>query len=962
MKSKKTGETGERETNIAIGEVLSGMRANWEVKGEKYRGVTRKKQPDILILESGLSPVIIETEIEPANTLAADIMDKLGEKTQAGHTVSTVTGIKIPARYTKLTGKPLRSALQASRDLNYQIYTGVGSEHFKAFPRSGFLVGGCADLVAAIHSSMIMSRDVDRGVQIFMDAVSGSAEIINGLNKLVQKQISQILMQPADGQTWLMASFTLMNAALFHDRAAHAAGQPTRYELTSTKGGNSVDAGRLLSAWRQILSVDYYPIFNTAVAIVEKIGSRAHNDIMVLLFDATERIFSFRLQGASDLYGEIFQETISERKKLAANYTRPECAMLLSSTALPPTDDAIWKSKNALTQFRIADFACGTGILLLSAYKTMALRYEINSHKPMSKLHEAMMGKCIIGADVLPIAAHLTASALAGMYPEENFFNTQIYPVKQGGKRGLVGSLEWIKPEEKLDRSLIKTTSTGTAHENKVPPHHSCDVVIMNPPYSGTKSPGGRNDEGNPGILFSAFGVSRSEQRLMAKRANMLFKKKTCASSKAGLATFFMDLAHEKLKPSGKIGLVLPMTAATGTKWKNFRDIIAQKYTDVMVVSVRGSNPAETSMSGGTEISEILVAAKKCGDGERPSGRGLFLSLEHRPKSNLEAVIIGSAMIGMEANRLEDGPRGGSSIIPGTANYVLDYPLKNKVWGGGGVEDYSLLQIGHMLDRGILQMSHKKSTQFDVVRLGKIATMGVSHLQIAGLNQLNKKSVSFNGPFKWPEPLTSASKYPVFWGLEKANTMKRRPNLALSPIPGADDDRIKHVWETASHVHIRGHLRTTSERLCFSYTDGLVIGGNLWPSVCVKPQYAKALVLWGNSTLGILCRWQLSGKQHLGRSLIGLSDTKLIPVPNFPDMAKSTLRGFDASFDELCDVQLDTIMNMWRDPGRKSVDSAVLGSLGASGLEGELGKLREALCREPTINGGNLPPDLKILA
>jgi len=97
--------------------------------------------------------------------------------------------------------------------------------------------------------------------------------------------------------------------------AAQAVGQPTRYELTSIKGGNSIDTGRLLSAWRQILAVDYYPIFNTAVAIVEKIGSRAHNDIMVLLFGATERIFSFRLQGASDLYGEIFQETISERKK-----------------------------------------------------------------------------------------------------------------------------------------------------------------------------------------------------------------------------------------------------------------------------------------------------------------------------------------------------------------------------------------------------------------------------------------------------------------------------------------------------------------------------------------------------------------------------------------------------------------------------------------------------------------------
>lgn len=959
MKSKKMGETGEREINIAIGEVLSGMRSKWDVKSEKYRRVTRKKQPDILILESGLSPVIIETEIEPANTLAADIINKLGEKTRSGQTVSTVIGIRIPVSYTRLTGKLLRSALQTNRDLNYQIYTGVGSEDFRVFPRTGFLVGGCADLVAAIHSSMIMSKDIERGVQVFMDAVSGSAEVIKGLNKLVQKQISQVLMQPADEQTWMMASYILMNAVLFHDRAAQAVGLPTRYELTSIKGGNSIDAGKLLNAWRRILTVDYYPIFNTAVSIVEKIGSRAHHDIMVLLFDATERIVSFRLQGASDLYGEIFQETVSERKKLAANYTRPECAMLLSSMALPPPNDPIWKNKEALTQIRIADFACGTGILLLSAYKTMALRYEINSHKSMSKLHEAMMGKCIIGADVLPIAAHLTASVLAGMYPDENFFNTQIYPVKQGGKRGLIGSLEWIQSEEKLDRSLIKMTSTGTAYENKVPPHHSCDVVIMNPPYSGTKSPGGRDDENNPGILFAAFGVSKPEQRLMTKRANMLFKKKACASSKAGLATFFMDLAHEKLKPGGKIGLVLPMTAATGTKWKNFRSMIAQKYTDVKVVSVRGTSPKETSMSGGTEIAEMLISAKKCNDGESPSGRGLFLSLERRPKSNLEAVIIGSSMIDTKANRLEDGPRGGSPIIPGTGNVVLDYPLKNSIWGGGGVEDYSLLQIGHLLDRGILNLSHKSSIKFDIVRLGEIATMGVSHLQIAGLGESNKESVSFNGPFRWPEPLTSASKYPVFWGLGKADTMQRRPDLALTPIPGEPQKRIDHVWKTASHVHIRSHLRTTSERLCFSYTDGLVIGGNLWPSVCIDPKYAKALVLWGNSTLGVLCRWQLSGKQHLGRSLIGLSDTKLIPVPNFPDMTKAVLREFDACFDRLRSEPLDIIMNMWKDAGRKSIDSAVLGALGASGLEPELAKLRKALCREPTINGGSLSEDLK---
>lgn len=420
-----------------------------------------------------------------------------------------------------------------------------------------------------------------------------------------------------------------------------------------------------------------------------------------------------------------------------------------------------------------------------------------------------------------------------------------------------------------------------------------------------------------------------------------------------------MDLAHEKLRPGGKLGLVLPITAATGTKWKNFRTVIATKYTDVRVVSVRGSSPKETSMSGGTEIAEMLLSAKKCGDGEQPSGRGLFLSLERRPRSGLEASVIGSAMIGAKANRLEDGPRGGTPIIPGTKNFMLDCPLDGDVWGGGGVEDYALLQIGHLLDTGTLRLSHKSSIKLDVVRLGEIATLGVSHLQIAGLNRSNEPSTSFNGPFKWPEPITGASRYPVFWGLEGACAMRRRPRLALTPIPGQPDKRIKRVWRTASHVHIRSHLRTTSESLCFSYSDDPVIGGNLWPSVCVEPKYAKALVLWGNSTLGILCRWQLSGKQHLGRSLMGLSDTRLIPVPDFSAMARSVLGNLDAGFDELCDVRLDTIMNMWRDANRRSVDSAVLAALGASGLEGELGKLRKALCREPTINGGSPSPDLK---
>ena len=60
-------------------------------------------------------------------------------------------------------------------------------------------------------------------------------------------------------------------------------------------------------------------------------------------------------------------------------------------------------------------------------------------------------------------------------------------------------------------------------------------------------------------------------------------------------------------------------------------------------------------------MGEIMVSARKTS----PSGRARFVSLDRVPESDLEAAYIGRAARQGQANKLEDGPYGGTSLLVG---------------------------------------------------------------------------------------------------------------------------------------------------------------------------------------------------------------------------------------------------------------------------------------------------------
>ena len=77
--------------------------------------------------------------------------------------------------------------------------------------------------------------------------------------------------------------------------------------------------------------------------------------------------------GRHDLAGRIFNRLIAERKLLAAFYTSIPASTLLAGLALSSSRWSLvdWGSQEDIANLRVVDPACGTGTLLMAAYRQL---------------------------------------------------------------------------------------------------------------------------------------------------------------------------------------------------------------------------------------------------------------------------------------------------------------------------------------------------------------------------------------------------------------------------------------------------------------------------------------------------------------------------------------------------------------------------------------------------------------
>src|SRR5205807_234993 len=128
---------------------------------------------------------------------------------------------------------------------------------------------------------------------------------------------------------------------------------------------------------------------------------------------------------------------------------------------------------------------------------------------------------------------------------------------------------------------------------------------------------------------------------------------------------------------------------------------------------------------------------------------------------------------------------------------------------------------------------------------------------------------------------------------------------ATAPEQAAVAVKVAAVWASASHGHFNCDFRFNSQSTGMQFTSRKTIGGVAWLAISLSSvEQEKALVLWGNTSLGMLLRWWHSNKQQAGRVRIGKAMAQTLPVFDVVSLSPKQLEAAARIFDQTCQKQL----------------------------------------------------------
>ena len=983
--------TTEPTINDALAEVLRETRRAWQqpnVVPSENTGMLRgsHERPDILVKEPNVSPVVIETEVLPAPTVESDATSRLGRQIRAtGRTILSSIAVRLPERLTTMQGSSLRGELEDAIDIEMALYTGSDPSAHSRWPHSGWIRGSVSNLSILVQYASVPPEVIETAAD---QLVAGVSEAAGLLEEMLEEhpgaihRIGEELRQADSDQTRRMAATILANAFVFQENLAGGPDELASVNsLEQLRGSNSgLTKSAVLTEWRKILEVNYWPIFDIARRILEVIPTAESQLLIEGLARTADKLLQAQLMRSHDLTGAVFQRLIADRRFLAAYYTTPGAAALLVGLAI--TSDTLpqsgsWSSAADVKELRIADFACGTGTLLSTAYQRISQLHELAGGDAKA-LHPDMMATALVGCDVLPAATHLTASMLAGAHPSVKYKQSAILTMafgRQPDGEVALGSLDLLDPQGEFEiLSITATTIEGMGEVEQETwrslPHTSFDVVVMNPPF--TRATGHTGERvGVPNPMFAAFSSSAEEQRLMG-RATQQLTQGSSAHGNAGEASIFLVLADRKLKLEGILALVMPLTLISGDAWEKSRALLAKHYGNLVIISIAGAADADLSFSADTGMGECLIIGRKS---ETGSTRATFIILNKRPQFPLLGVIVAEqihrVIESTSLRRLEDGPVNGTPLHFGNEviGQVLDAPVPaSGGWNLSRIADLSLAQsayqLGNKKNIWLPTMNRSEIVDIPMTTVENVGEIGPYHADING----NTSTGGIRGPFNI-SPITPnrVPTYPVLWShnAERERTMlfggdsegvpRQAPTLEEQAIV---DLKVRKIWDTASHCHFNHDFRFNSQSTAMQFTPRKTIGGRAWLSIRLSSvDQEKALVLWANTSLGLLLHWWHANKQQSGRGSIGKTMLQTLPILDVTALDSELLAEAVNLFNAMSEQRLLPLHELDRDPVRKELDEAFTRNvlrlpepILTSG--GPLELLRAKLSQEPSIHGG----------
>jgi len=374
-----------------------------------------------------------------------------------------------------------------------------------------------------------------------------------------------------------LASYLLANQILFYHLYQRATGKveplPKKVETFAP----------VKACLARIRHIDFEPIYATDVLDFITEDKQSISAVEDLVLEA----FALRPEHLKqDLLGRLFHELLppNTRKVLAAFYTKPLAAELLSSLAI---DDEI---------STVIDPACGSGTLLVASYHRL-LEAGLRSGS-LESTHKELVERRITGVDLMPFAAHLTALNLSSQCLTANSDNLRVAaadslsmyePVKRDGvydisslRRSLQKTLQLGTPSAAgPKRGAIAASGRGRAF--RISP---VDLVIMNPPFTDRQK-------------LDLYSSESAENRLaLIERVS---------GSASNLWCYFLALADVLVKPGGRIAAVLPINFMRGNTTEAIRRFLLTNYHFEYLVKTTN----EVGFSEGASFRDVLFVASK---------------------------------------------------------------------------------------------------------------------------------------------------------------------------------------------------------------------------------------------------------------------------------------------------------------------------------------------------------------
>ena len=984
--------TTEHTMNDALATLLRKTKRAWSTAGVISSENTKTLKnstgrPDILIQEPGISPVTIETEVLPAITVEPEARSRLGcQVATTGRPILASVAVRLPLRLRTMADFVLADEIEKATDLEYALFTGKDQTEADRWPSSGWLKGTVKDISILAQSAAVPPALIEDAVNNLVAGVSEAAGILDQIaaaNPTALAKIATDLCQEDGTQTRRMAATILSDAFVFHEFLAGATAllKDVR-SLDELRSAGELNKSKLLAEWRKILKVNYWPIFDISRRILEAVPTGQSKVLVEKLAETADQLVENQLMRSHDLTGAVFQKLISDRKFLAAYYTTPASAALMAGLVLPQTDPlpgGAWGADESLTSLRIGDFACGTGTLLSTVYQRLGQIHELHGGNSEA-IHADMMGKVLVGCDVLPAAAHLTASMLSGAHPAVVYKKSHIMTLAYGKQDDggiALGSIDLLDGQRRaavLTITAQKIEAKGTSQSDiwEDLPHKSFDIVVMNPPF--TRATGQEaNKVGVPNPMFAAFSSSDEEQRAMSKATKRLTVD-TCYHGNAGEGSIFVALGDKKLKDDGKIGLILPLSMVTGDAWEACRQLFRKNYSDLIVLSVTGRDGGLMSFSADTGMGECMLVAQK----KKPTSkerRAIFVAFDHTPSfpmigASAAQQITRNLRAGAIA-KLEDGPNGGTDIRFGddVIGTMIDAPLpEDSGWNLARIADMALAQTAHQLTRKgrawLPAMAEAKAIAVPMTTVEKLGKIGPYHADIQG----DATNGGVRGPFKIVE--VKKGKVPTYPSLWSHDAVRERTMAfdaseeAVSRVPkNADektviDRKVTEVWATASHLHFNQNFQFNSQSTAVQYSPRLSLGGRAWIAINLGSAEAEKIgCVWGNCSLGLLVHWYWANKQQSGRGNIGKNQLATLPFLDVSALTPAQVTAGAKVFDDMLALDLQPLHDLATDVNRHELDRRFLTeclgfdpAIVAPG--GPLDLLRQKLAAEPSIRGG----------